>query len=108
MSSHIPESDWRRFRELHRVLLERYCDRVLAELAKVIQSDQGTAHEKYLRAHKLIQKHDDEIARAFDDFRRSTAVMQLGIMRKMRLLTDEDLSAFSQEIQTSVRAWDSF
>jgi hypothetical protein len=43
------------------------------------------------------------MARAFDDFRRSTAVMQLGIMRRMKLLTDEELSVFSPETQVRVR-----
>jgi len=103
MSSHIPESDWRRFREVHGALLERYCTRVLSDLASVIQDAGGTAHERYLRAYKLIHKRDEDLARAFNDFRRSTAVMHLAIMRRMKLLTDEDLSRFSEQTQFYVR-----
>jgi hypothetical protein len=40
----------------------------------------------------------------FDDFRRSTAVTQLAIMRKMKLLTDEHLSAFSEQTRSRVQA----
>ncbi|MHB8520281.1 MAG: hypothetical protein ACYDH9_05935 [Limisphaerales bacterium] len=43
------------------------------------------------------------MVRAFEDFRRSTAVMQLVIMRSMGLLTDEDLSVFSEPTQAQVR-----
>jgi hypothetical protein len=42
------------------------------------------------------------LARAFNDFRRSTAVMQLGIMRRMGLLTEEDLKLFSEATQKQI------
>ena len=37
------------------------------------------------------------------DLHRSTAVMQLAIMRSMGLLTDEDLNGFSEHTQVQVR-----
>ncbi len=61
----------------------------------------GSAHERYLNVYKLIEERDLELATAFNDFRRSAATMQLGVMRRMKLLTDEDLSEFSE--QTRVR-----
>lgn len=102
MSSHIPESDWQRFKEVREVLLERFCAQALNKLAGVARTTEGTAHQRYLRAYKLIQDRDKELARAFNDFRRSTAVMQLGIMRRMKLLTDEDLKLFSEPTQTQI------
>ena len=102
MSSHIPESDWRRFREVHTKLLERYCSGILEEVAAASQSADGSAHDRYLKVYKLIQERDKQMANAFDDFRRSTAVMQLGIMRRMKLLTDEELDLFSEETRTRV------
>jgi hypothetical protein len=103
MSSHIPESDWRHFKRVHNELLERYCARTLDELAAQLKTGDGTAHDRYVRAYKLLKNRDEDIARAFDDFRRSTAVIQLAIMRAMRLLTDEDLSVFSKQTQDQVR-----
>ena len=91
MSLDIPESDWRRFKEVHAKLLERYCSRVLEEVAATCQDTKGSAHERYLKVFKLIDERDKEIARLFNDYRRSTALMQLAIMRKTKLLTDEDL-----------------
>jgi len=103
MSSHIPEPDWRQFKRVRGELLERYCARVLDELAASTKAGEGTAHDRYLRAYKLLESRDKELARAFNDFRRSTAVIQLAIMRMMGLLTDEDLSAFSAQTQEQVR-----
>jgi len=108
MSAHIPESDWRLFKRVHGELLERYCARVLDELAASLKARDVTAHDRYVRAYKLLEERDEEMARAFDDFRRSTAVMQLAIMRSMGLLTDEDLNVFSEQTQVQVRGITSF
>jgi hypothetical protein len=103
VSSHIPESDWRLFKRVHSELLERYCARVLDELAASLKARDVTAHDRYIRAYKLLKNRDEDMARAFDDFRRSTAVMQLAIMRSMGLLTEEDLNVFSEQTQVQVR-----
>jgi hypothetical protein len=108
MPPEIPESDWRHFKKVHQVLLERYCTNALADLSAVISATEGTAHARYLRVFEVIHQKNEDMARAFDDFRRSTAVMQLGIMRRMGLLADEELSVFSAETQARVRAIASF
>ncbi len=102
MSSHLPESDWRRFRDVHRKLLERYCGQILAEVIAASQETKGTCHDRYRKVYELIHEHDAQIANAFDDVRRSTAVMQLGIMRRMKLLADEDLKLFSDETRIRI------
>ena len=101
MSSDLPESDWRRFKEVHAKALERYCCRILEEVAAASRGGEGTAHERYLKIFELINEGNEQMANAFDDFRRSTAVMRLGIMRRMKLLTDEELGQFSE--QTRIR-----
>ncbi len=102
MSSDIPESDWRRFKEVRAKLLERYCSRILEEVVATSQGAGSSAHERYLKVYKLLKERDKQMANAFDDFRRSTAVMQLGIMRRMKLLTDEELGLFSEQTRTWV------
>jgi hypothetical protein len=91
---------------VHAQLLERFCARVLEELAAAAESTQGTAHERYLRVSKLIEERDDELVNAFDDFRRSTAEIQLIIMRRMGLLTDDDLDGFSEQTRVRLRSFD--
>jgi hypothetical protein len=102
VSSDIPESDWRRFKEVHTKLLERYCSRILEEVVAASRDARGSPHDHYLKVYKLITERDEQLSNAFDDFRRSTAVMQLGIMRRMKLLTDEELGLFSEQTRTRV------
>ena len=103
MSSDIPESDWRRFKEVHTKAEERYCRRILEEVAAIVNGDgEGSAHDRYLKVFKLIKERDEQMANAFNDFRRSTAVMQLGIMRRMKLLTDEEVALFSEQTRTRI------
>ena len=103
MSSDIPESDWRRFKEVHTKAEERCCERILAEVAAIVsRSGPESAQARYLQIYKMIKDRDKQMAKAFGDFRRSTAVMQLGIMRRMKLLTDEELGLFSEQTRTHV------
>ena len=83
--------------------MERYCRRVLEEVAAIVSADgEGSAHDRYLKVYQLIRERDKQLANAFNDFRRSTAVMQLGIMRRMKLLTDEELVLFSEPSRTRI------
>ena len=97
MSRSISEGDWKVFRELRQAALARLCDRILAEAKAEIERPTGSSHEKYLRLYKLIDKRDDDVARGFNDFRRSTALMQIGIIHSMGLFTPEELRRFSPE-----------
>jgi hypothetical protein len=103
MTSDIPESDWRCFKEVHTKAEERYCRRILEEVAAIVNEDaEGSGHDRYFKVCKLIKEHNKQMVNAFDDFRRSTAVMQLGIMRRMKLLTDEELMLFSEPTRTRI------
>ena len=64
---------------------------------KLIDAPAKTPHEKYLKLYELIQKRDADIARGFNDFRRSTAIVQIGIIHQLGLFTPEELRRFSRE-----------
>lgn len=99
----IKESDWKVFRRLHAVALERYCQRILEEV-KLATACNDSYHDCYLRVYRLIQDRDKTMARAFDDLRRSTALMRLVNIINEGLLTDEELKQFSQELQSQIDA----
>ncbi len=102
MSSDIPESDWKLFRQLHPVAVGRYCEKVLGEIQRTTADSRKTAHERYLAIYKLVQKRDKELGRGFDDMRRSTAVIQLGIIYSYGVITEEELSRFTERTRDSV------
>jgi hypothetical protein len=101
----FPERDWKVFRELHKIALARYCDRILDEVNRVIANKGESSHDRYLKIYRIIQSRDKEIGRAFNDFRRSTALRQLLIINSMRVLTEEDLGRFSPETRQFVEEW---
>lgn len=105
MSRSVSEGDWKVFRELRQVALERLCDKILAESRAEIERPGKSSHEKYLSLYKLLDKRDADIARGFNDFRRSTALMQIGIIHSMGLLTGEELRRFSPETLRTIEMY---
>jgi hypothetical protein len=104
MSRTIRESDWKLFRELHPVALERFCQRVLAEVEQIASFADKTNHERYLAVSQLLKRRDIELAKAFDDARRSTALQQLACLQTEALLTEVEMARFSLETRETVRA----
>lgn len=95
----IPESDWKIFRRVRTAALARYCERVLAEVARLACDTSIESHDRYLQVYKLIHERDKLMANTFNDFRRSTAELQLLIMKSHGMLTDEECAQFSPEIR---------
>jgi hypothetical protein len=102
MSRDIPERDWKVFRELHCVARERFCERVLSEIASASSAPNQDAHERYLKIFELLRDEDKELGALFDNPRRSSALGQLSMIASASLLTDEELSRFSPETRRSI------
>jgi hypothetical protein len=103
MTRQISESDWKLFRQLQPIALERFCERVLSEVSRLTSDTRKSSHERYLALFKLIKRRDRELADAFDDLRRSTALLQLARIQSHGLLTDEELARFSPETRDVVQ-----
>jgi len=105
MAGDISERDWKIYRSLHPVALERYCDRVLAEVSTLVSDTSKTPRERYLAVYKLIQERDAMLDHVFDFMRRSTALRQLGQMRLHGLISDDEFARFSPESQRAADSW---
>lgn len=102
MSYGIKESDWKLLRQIYRVPLERLCQRILKEIDAVSADSTKTYHQRYLEIFDIIQRRNKDIAMAFDNMRRSTALTQLAIIYSKGLLTQEEFLRFSQETRSIV------
>ncbi len=98
----VSERDWKVFKKVHPLALERMCERILADVNKILQKPGDSAHERYLALYRLVEKRDDEIARIFNNYRRSTAFFQIAMMESERLLTPEEWQEFSPELRQHV------
>src|ERR1700674_816049 len=94
----IKESDWKVFKPLRKLALERFCARILDEIARIGSDDARSKHERYGAIYRLVRERDREIVPIFDHLRRSTAVRQICTFRSHGLLTAEELRQFSPEL----------
>lgn len=105
MTREISEPDWKLFRKLRTLALERFCERTLSEVRGLASEAGKGAHERYLAVFQLLARRDEELAEAFNDVRRSTAWRQLAVIRHQGLLTDAEFAQFSPETQEAVGVW---
>jgi hypothetical protein len=101
----MTESEWKLFRQLQAVALERFCERVLSEVGRLAADTRKNHHERYLAVFKLMERRDKELADAFNNPRRSTALLQLARLQGLGLLTDEEFARFSPETRASVQVF---
>jgi hypothetical protein len=102
MAIEIKESDWKLFRRLHKIALERFCERVLKEVQAAAAEHAQGYHDSYLKVFSLIRDHDKTTAVAFNDPRRSNAFILLATIRREGLLTAAELDQFSPEARQAM------
>lgn len=101
----IKESDWKLFRRLRALALERFCERVLNDIARRSSASSKSFHQRYLEIYRLIQRRDRELADAFNNPRRSVAIQQLTVIYADGLLSEEEFARFSAETRSAVEAF---
>ena len=104
MSHGYPESDWRVFRELREVALERFCGRVLDGVEAFRLDTRASHHERYLALFRWLGDRNEEMALAFDDPKRSQMLSQLIAIRALDLLESEEMMRFTRETRDRVES----
>jgi hypothetical protein len=99
----IKEPDWKVLRRVHPLALERFCQGVLAEIDHVSRDGAKGHHARYLQIFRIIQERDREIARLFDNPRRSHALTMLAQIRSEGLLTEDEFSSLSPETRAAIQ-----
>ena len=99
MSLEILESDWKVFKQLQKVALDRCCQKVLDRIAEVSAQKGKSPHDKYGEIYDIMEESDANIARLFDNSRRSNAAIQIMAIREEGLWTDQELARFSPQVR---------
>ena len=97
-----PEADWKAFRKLREVALDRFCARVLQEVTPVTEDASRSSHERYLDLFHLLKQRDRQLAEAFDNPRRSHMIEQLAAIDAFGLLEPGELDDFSTDTRDAV------
>ena len=98
----IAEADWKVLRRIHPLALERYCERVLAEIERVTHNSTQSTHQRYLEIFKIIEQRDREMSSIFNDPKRSIALIMLARIRAAGMLTEDEFSSLSPETRSAV------
>ena len=104
MMREIKETDWKIFRQVRAVALERFCQCVWDDSKRLHGDTSLSAYERYIASYRLFDERDKEVASLFNDLRRSTALWQIAALKGRGLLTEEEFERFSQETQSRVAA----
>jgi len=102
MAREIKESDWKLFRRLHKIALERFCERVLKDVQAAAAEHTDGYHDSYLKVFALIRDRDKTMASGFNDPRRSKAFILLANIMREGLLTESELDQFSPEARQRI------
>jgi hypothetical protein len=103
MEIHFPESDWKLFRQLRELALERFYQRAMDEICQCASDEDKSCHERYLAVNRLVRDRDERWEEVFNNPRRSSVRIQLARIRMDGLLTDEEFARFSDECRASVQ-----
>jgi hypothetical protein len=98
----ISPADWKVFKRLREDALERFCERVLADVTRIASDNAKSKHERYLAIYKLVRNREKEIDPIFDSLRRSTAIRQICSFRSFDLISAEELRQFSPQLISTV------
>ncbi len=101
----IRESDWKKFKKLKSVALERFCESVLSESIALARKSGASAYDRYVDLYQLFRERDKVLASVFDGLSRSKADLQLGLMYARGIVTDSELSQLSDNTQAIARVW---
>ena len=102
MNGRIPERDWKQWRVLSQTALERLCGRILDRAAAFARGSES-AHTRYLELFNFLHERNEEMARVFDDQRRSNAWQQISNAVAAGIVTPEELDGFSDETRAIVQ-----
>ena len=103
MEHEFPESDWKTFRELRQVALERFCKRVLDEVPRFLPDTERSYHERYLELFRWLGERNHELAEAFDDPRRSQMLWQLAAIYAHGLLEPDEFARFTPQTRERIQ-----
>jgi hypothetical protein len=102
-SNQMKESEWKKFKRLKEICLERYCNAVIEEAQVVCKFEGKSNHERYIELYQLMRNRDKELGKAFNGLSRGQAHVQLMMMYRMGLVKENELDEFEPETKDNIR-----
>ncbi|AJD47093.1 hypothetical protein S7S_03355 [Isoalcanivorax pacificus W11-5] len=98
----MKKPDWKKFSELRKVVLERFCRRVFEGIHEIESDSEASFHERYLSLYQYIHDSNKTMSLIFDGTTKMLATTQLRAMANYELLEDGELEGFSDEVLRAI------
>ena len=98
----ISKSDWKLFRVKLADWQEKYMERLVKEYATALTDETRLASDKFWKLEKRIKK-DRQHPGVIMEMRKSDAIWDIMRLIRLKVITYEDLSDFSDELQQEVK-----
>lgn len=99
MSRDITEADWKIWKALRQRCIDQFCARTFDQI-KQLSHGTDPIHDRHRELYQLVMDRDREIEQLFDPLTRSRAIMQLINLHRSGLVSDDDISSFSEPLQS--------
>lgn len=100
----IAEKDWKHFKKLHELALNRFSKESVSKISQIIASKEiESKHEKYIEICQYIKKRDKILRDCFSEYRRSTAKLSILQIYNLGLFKPEEFNQFSDDVKDFVR-----
>lgn len=103
----MKESDWKLLSKLKPLAVERLYDRIFHDVQGAVAARGKTSRELVHDTKRVVDRGIKEVSAIFDslNFSRTHADTHLMSMCSANLLTEQELSGFSEETQERLRQW---
>ena len=98
----ISKKDWKLFRERLSEWQEKYMEDLIKEYVNFLNDDTKPASEKFWELEKRI-KEDKRHPGVIMELKKSEVIWDIVCLIRLRVITYDDLSEFSDELQMEVK-----
>lgn len=98
----ISKKDWKLYREKISGWQENYMEHLIKEYIKLLSKENVNASDKFWELEKRIKK-DRSHPGVLIEIRKSNAIFDMVDLIRLKVITFDDLSDFSDELQETVK-----
>ena len=62
----MTESDWKLFKKIKEEALQKFCSNILKGISETIETQESSAHERYLQVYERVRGSDKELGQIFE------------------------------------------
>jgi len=98
------EADWKYYRSIVTELRERYLRDRNEDLVAILTRESSTQTENFWAAKERMDEFARILSACLDDHRRSRMFSNMFLMYQHKMITDDDLKGFSEDIRQRIFA----